>query len=85
MSERTSFVITNWTEKDMCIQQEPEGFEFMVPPGENITIETSSGLESVKLRHSIDAEGLTIGVINDNNDYRILYKGKDVFEGLLDS
>ena len=83
MQTRTSFVINNHTGKELTIQQEPEGFLFMVPVGEDVTIETDSCLESVELRHSIDIDGVTIGVINDHNNYRVLYKGEDVFEKYL--
>ena len=83
MRARTSFVINNDTGKKMCIMQEPEGFEFMVPIGEDVVIEADSCLESVILRHSIDIDGVTIGVINDENNYRVLYKGEDVFKDVL--
>ncbi|SFE34095.1 hypothetical protein SAMN05518672_105334 [Chitinophaga sp. CF118] len=64
---------------------EPEGFLFMVPVGEDVIIETDSCLESVELRYSIDIDGVTIGVINDENNYEFYTKGKMYLKNSFDS
>ena len=75
----TSIDILNDTENSMEIIHEPECFEFMLPPGEKLTIEVNSGEQSVILRHSLAKDTVILSILDDKSYYIVKYKGIDVF------
>jgi len=75
----TSFDILNDTENDMEIVHEPECFEFMLPPGEKLTIEVDSCEQSIILRHSLAKETVILSILDNKSYYTVRYKGIDVF------
>lgn len=78
-SSVTSFDILNDTENNLEIIHEPECFEFMLPPGESLTIEVESCEQSVVLRHSLAKGTVIISILDDKSYYTVRYKGTDVF------
>ena len=75
----TSFDILNDTENDLEIIHEPECFEFMLPPGEKLTLEVNSCEQSIILRHSLAKDTVILSILDDQSYYTVRYKGIDVF------
>lgn len=75
----TSFEIHNETDKDMEIIHEPECFEFVLPPGERLTIEVDSCEQSVVLCHSLVKDTVILSILDHKSLYTVRYKGVDVF------
>jgi hypothetical protein len=75
-----TFVIENTTQSGMNIIHEPECFEFLLPSGEELTVETNNTKNSICIRPWIDNGIINISIWDDKSPYRILYKGCDVFE-----
>ncbi|RBL89587.1 hypothetical protein [Chitinophaga flava] len=81
MSEdRVSFTILNQSEKDMYIIHEPEAFEFLLPPGEEVVVEMKPCKRGVALGQSIYNGHCVTAILDANSLYNVYYKGKDVFK-----
>lgn len=79
----TSFQILNALGVEMIFIHEPEGFEFSLPPNEEVTIQVESVENSIVLVNSMHNNSCVVSVMDDKCNYRVFYKGEDVFEKFL--
>ena len=79
----TTFTIRNDSETIMKIIHEPEAIEFELPPNEEIQIETDGCPESILLSTCIADGKIVIAIFDHRSDYKVYYKGKDVFDKYL--
>lgn len=75
----TSFVLHNTSETNMIIVHEPECFEFILKPGEEVSIITECCENSVELRYSINGENIVVAILDDRSRYMVIQNGVDVF------
>ena len=81
--ETISFQIVNKFSSEMLFLHEPEGFEFRLPPNEEVTIQVDPVEHSITLVHSMEENTCVINILDDKSLYKVLYKGVDVFAQYL--
>jgi hypothetical protein len=79
----TSFEIINSSNNEMHLIHEPEGFEFILNPNDEVIIEVDSSEETVSLRHSVENGICVIGILPNKSLYSVLHNGVDVFKKYL--
>lgn len=62
---------------------EPEGFEFRLPPNEEVMVQVDSVEHSITLVQSMEENTCVINVMDNKSPYKVLYKGVDVFAKYL--
>jgi len=82
---KTTFQIKNTFDSNLSVIHELEGFEFHLPPNEEITIEVESkdGV-SILLNIGLANGENVIGIIPELSHYAVYYKGVNVFKEYLE-
>jgi len=68
----------------MYIIHEPEGFEFHVPPGEEVTIQVQAVENSIYLWWGMTDGKMGVNILPEVSSFKVLYNEKDVFQKFLD-
>jgi hypothetical protein len=83
MNNNSSFQILNTSEKAMRLVHEPEGFEFILEPKEEVVIEFDGVENGVALRYSTENAICIIGILPEKSLYRVFHNGFDVFKDYI--
>jgi hypothetical protein len=83
MIVRSNFTIYNSSEKEMIIVHEPEGFEFCLPKLQEVVVESDFVMTGIRLNISVSDQQIVLAILDDQNNYRVLQNGKDVFQEYL--
>jgi hypothetical protein len=84
IKEITSFSISNDTGTEMIIMHEPDCFEFDLPPGEELIIETYCCRNSIVLNTGIENGKIRISITGNKSLYNAYHKGENIFKGYFD-
>lgn len=79
----TTFQILNQFTWDIHIIHEPEGFEFILPPGEEVSIQVESILDTICLTCALEGTEYILNVKNEKSLYKVYHKGVDVFSQFM--
>ncbi|WP_343674622.1 hypothetical protein [Chitinophaga sp.] len=75
----TSFIVWNFSDKDMLIYREPEGDYFLLPPKEKAIIKYEPVEEGIVIRPDMLDDGrLSTAIFPNNCEFQVFYKGKEV-------
>ena len=76
----TSFAIMNDTGKELIIVHEPECTEFVLPIGDEVSVEIDSCANSIAIRVSHEDNQSRIALLGHKGLYNVTYKSEAAFE-----
>jgi|GEM_PF-6809891 len=79
-----TFELSNDSENDISLYLEPEGADFLLPPGKTVLVKIY-GEHSMVMGHSIENNRISISMYRENDGYEILYEGRDVWDWIIEN
>ena len=80
-----SLDLENDSPRGLILALEPEGAEFILPPGKTVQVLITGGMSAVVIQQRFDANGVCrILFWPEKGSYELLYEGKRVWDLLIE-
>ena len=77
-----TFTLLNDGDDDLCLYLEPEGGQFVLPPGKQLLVRIY-GDHAMEMQQSVVNGKISISMWLDNEGFELIYEGKDVWDWVI--